>query len=194
MPPKRFSDAAVRALEPRAGRYAHPDPEMPGHYVRISPNGAKRFAAVAIGPDRKQKWITIGSTHLMTIRDAREKARQIIKRVRGGLSAAADLRQSVFEKAASFVANKVEPACWLYRHYDHRGDMIYVGFSITPFKRNKTHTQSSPWGLTIVEILIEPFTSREEALEAERRAVREEFPRFNKVHNRRHSPLHGVIR
>ena len=189
---KRLSDRGVAALTPRAKAYSHSDPELAGHYIRVQPSGTRSFAAVASNPDGKQVWTTIGRADAMTIKQAREQAREIIRRVRGGLSVTADLRQSVFEKAASFVTNKIEPVCWLYRHYDHNGELIYVGFSIAPFKRNKTHTQSSRWGPTIVEILIEPFANREEALEAEKRAIREEFPRFNTVHNQRRSPLHEL--
>jgi hypothetical protein len=39
---KSLSDAGVAALKPRAARYAHPDPELAGHYVRVTPSGANR--------------------------------------------------------------------------------------------------------------------------------------------------------
>jgi hypothetical protein len=54
----------------RATRYAFPDPEMPGHFVRISPNGATSFAAVTIGADRRQHWITIGKVGVLPIAEA----------------------------------------------------------------------------------------------------------------------------
>jgi hypothetical protein len=190
---RALSDKGVAALKPRPKSYTTPDRELRGLWIRVYPSGTKTFWAVTRQPDGKQVWTQIGRADAMSITAARERARVIIRRVRGGLSAA-DLRQSIFEKAASFVADKIEPACWLYRHYDHKGDLIYVGLSITPFKRNKTHMESSPWGATIVEILIEPFVSREEALEAEVQAIREEFPRFNAAHNRRRSPFQELIR
>jgi hypothetical protein len=37
---KSLTDKGVAALEPRATRYAFPDPEMRGHYVRVQPSGA----------------------------------------------------------------------------------------------------------------------------------------------------------
>jgi len=37
---KTLSDKGVAALKPRAGRYAFPDPELRGHYVRVQPTGA----------------------------------------------------------------------------------------------------------------------------------------------------------
>ena len=64
---KTLSDAGVRALKPRAVRYAHPDPELAGHYVRVQPSGAKSFVAVSRYPSGKQIWATIGSVDLMSI-------------------------------------------------------------------------------------------------------------------------------
>jgi integrase len=87
MPRKTLSDKGVAALKPRAKPYAHPDPEMPGHYVRVQVSGAKSFVAVTIGADRKQHWITLGKVGTLTIDDARPRAREAIKRVRAGLPA-----------------------------------------------------------------------------------------------------------
>ena len=84
---KTLTDKGVAALKPRAGRYAFPDPELRGHYVRVTPNGAKSFAAVARAPDGKQLWTTIGTTDALTIETARDRARTILDRVRAGLPA-----------------------------------------------------------------------------------------------------------
>jgi hypothetical protein len=40
----------------------------------------------------------------------------------------------------------------------------------------------------IHRILIEPFATREEALNAEQAAIRDEFPKFNAIHNGRRHP------
>jgi hypothetical protein len=88
MPRKTLSDRGVAALKPPAGvRFAHPDPEMPGHYVRLHPSGAKSFVAVTTGADGKQKWITVGKVGTLTIGEARVRAREAIRRVRAGLPA-----------------------------------------------------------------------------------------------------------
>ena len=84
---KTLSDKGVAALKPRASRYAFPDPQLAGHYVRITPNGAKSFAAVTRDPDGKQIWTTLGATDRMTIATARELAREAITRVRAGMPA-----------------------------------------------------------------------------------------------------------
>ena len=39
MPRRTWSDAVVADLKPKAKRYAEPDPELSGHYVRVQPTG-----------------------------------------------------------------------------------------------------------------------------------------------------------
>jgi integrase len=85
--PRKMSDKGVAALKPRATRYAKPDPELRGHWIRIQPSGAKSFCAVTRNPDGKQLWITIGPTDSMSIDTARERAREMLTRVRAGLPA-----------------------------------------------------------------------------------------------------------
>jgi hypothetical protein len=59
---KTLTDKSVAALKPRNKLYAQPDPQLPGHYIRVSPTGGKSYIAVA----------------------PRAKARDIINRVKGG--------------------------------------------------------------------------------------------------------------
>jgi integrase len=82
-----LSDRQVIALKPQAKRYAVPDPELNGHYIRVEPSGAKAYAAVARDPYGKQIWATIGHTDLLNLDEAREEARAIIKRIKGGQTA-----------------------------------------------------------------------------------------------------------
>ena len=46
---KTLTDRGVAALKPRSKLYAHADPQMPGHYVRVTPAGARSYAVMA-GP------------------------------------------------------------------------------------------------------------------------------------------------
>jgi hypothetical protein len=71
---------------------------------------------------------------------------------------------------------------------------IYVGISLDPLRRNGKHVADAAWRRMLVKILIEPFVTREEALAAEERAIRDEFPRFNKTHNQRLCPLDELCR
>jgi integrase len=81
---KTLTDAGVAALKPRAARYAHPDPQLPGLYVRITPTGAKSFVAVARDPAGKQVWATIGPAERSTVEEARDAARAAMKRIQAG--------------------------------------------------------------------------------------------------------------
>ena len=81
---KSLSDTGVADLKPRAKRYAKPDPELSGHYIRVQPTGAKSYVAVAIDPRGKQVWHTVGGADLLTIEEAREKAREAIKAIKAG--------------------------------------------------------------------------------------------------------------
>ena len=85
---KTLTDTMVAKLKPGPKRITLPDPELRGHYVRITPTGAKSYVAVAREPyEKKQVWATIGSTDHFTIEEARDKAREAIKRIKTGQSA-----------------------------------------------------------------------------------------------------------
>jgi integrase len=109
-----LSDAGVAALKGRAARYSFPDPELRGHYVRVQPSGAKSFVAVTRdGSSGRQIWTTIGPVDLMTIDEAREKAREVIKRVQAGQPAfAPPVKVETFGEVADN---------WLQRHVVARG-------------------------------------------------------------------------
>lgn len=106
---KSLSNKGVAALKPRAARYAFPDPELRGHYVRVQPSGAKSFVTITLSPHGKQVWTTLGACDVLTIDEAREKARKAIKRVLAGLPAleAPLARPDTFEDVAEQ---------WLARH------------------------------------------------------------------------------
>jgi integrase len=105
---KTLSDKGVAALKPRAQRYAFPDPQLAGHYVRVQPSGAKAFAAVTRDPGGKQVWSTIGDTNVISIASAREQARSIIQRVKAGLPAVEPKGETFAEVAANWVKRHVE--------------------------------------------------------------------------------------
>ena len=81
---KTLSDKGVAALKARGKLYVYPDPELRGHYVRVMPTGPNTFVAVARDGFGKQIWATLGSSDVLTIEEARDKARTAIKRVKAG--------------------------------------------------------------------------------------------------------------
>src|SRR6266436_611121 len=105
---KTLSDKGVAALRPMTSRYAMPDPELRGHYVRVTPAGQKSFVAVARSPTGKQVWTTIGAAGVFSIDDARSEAREVIKRVRAGLSPIQAKADSFADVAAIWIRRHVE--------------------------------------------------------------------------------------
>ena len=81
---RTLTDRGVAALKPRARLYPKADPQLPGHYIRVLPSGSKSFACVARGPSGKQVWHTLGSSLILTIDEARAKARVVMAAVKAG--------------------------------------------------------------------------------------------------------------
>ncbi|CAN5579757.1 hypothetical protein BH10PSE14_BH10PSE14_07020 [soil metagenome] len=73
-------------------------------------------------------------------------------------------------------------ACALYRFFDASGELLYVGISISAFRRTAEHSRGSPWFDAIAQMTIERFDSRAKALSAERIAILTEKPKHNVVH------------
>lgn len=71
----------------------------------------------------------------------------------------------------------------LYRHFGADGSLLYVGISLSWPARTKAHVRQSRWFEEVARVEIERFPSRDEALRAEREAIKSEGPRFNVVHN-----------
>ena len=106
---RRMTDRSVAALRPMAQRYATPDPDLRGHYVRVTPSGAKSFVAVASSPTGKQIWTTIGPADAMGIDAARAKARDVLARVRAGLPPVEARGETFGDVAANWIKRHVEP-------------------------------------------------------------------------------------
>lgn len=82
---RKLSDHGVAILKARPVRYAFPDPELSGHFIRVQPSGAKSYCAVARdGVTGKQVWATIAATDLISIEEARTRARTAIQRIKAG--------------------------------------------------------------------------------------------------------------
>ena len=67
----------------------------------------------------------------------------------------------------------------LYRHFDKNNNLLYVGISLSTFNRLSQHKDHSGWFYGITNVTIEHFPTREEALAAERKAIKSEAPKFN---------------
>jgi integrase len=84
---KTLNDEGVAKLPARRQRYAHPDPELACHYIRVTPTGAKTFVVVARDREGRQRWETIGTYPAYNIEASRKRACEIIRAVREGRAA-----------------------------------------------------------------------------------------------------------
>jgi integrase len=105
---RRLTDKSIAALTVTK-RTSIADPKLAGHYVRVTPSGAKTFVAVARDPRGIQVWHTIGSCDLYKLDQARDLARDAMKAIKLGADRAGP--QS-FEAVAE---------TWLKRHVEAKG-------------------------------------------------------------------------
>jgi hypothetical protein len=191
-----LTNITIRNLRPKPQRYEIPDGN--GLYVVVQPSGWKSFV-VRYRYGGKTHKLTL--PHGLTLREARTEAAKIMHEIDRGHNPADTKRERrvsplerIAAKACLFIEQDREPACYLYRHYDPSGDLLYVGISLEPLRRQKRHSEKAAWRNMICQIVIEPFATREDALAAERLAIRIEFPRFNDVHNGHRHPVQELMR
>ena len=72
----------------------------------------------------------------------------------------------------------------LYRFYDASDVLLYVGITADFGSRVKGHQAEKHWSDLIVNVRLEHFATRSEALDAERVAIRDENPLYNVQGNR----------
>lgn len=72
----------------------------------------------------------------------------------------------------------------LYRHFDGENALLYVGISLSTFTRLSQHRDHSQWFKKVARVSIEHFPTREEAIAAEKKAIKTEAPMFNIAHKK----------
>ncbi|MBS7790250.1 hypothetical protein KTR66_09600 [Roseococcus sp. SDR] len=70
----------------------------------------------------------------------------------------------------------------LYRHYDANGRLLYVGVSLSAVVRLAQHRDLSQWATQIARVDVQKFDTRDQALAAERAAIKSEKPLHNIMH------------
>jgi predicted GIY-YIG superfamily endonuclease len=125
---------------------------------------------------------------------ANREAEIIERSIRAKAGKPRTLQDRVASKFASFLKRNIEPAGYLYRHFHPSGDLIYVGITQSLSKRTNAHLSKATWKDFICLIVIEPFKTREEALEAELVAIRTEFPKYNRIFNGHRHPIQELTR
>ncbi|MFD6565429.1 GIY-YIG nuclease family protein [Micromonospora profundi] len=71
----------------------------------------------------------------------------------------------------------------LYRFFNREGVLLYVGITVDPRVRWHQHSKDKPDWRQVVDIRLEHYDTRDEALDAERRAIQAELPLWNIQHN-----------
>jgi predicted GIY-YIG superfamily endonuclease len=67
----------------------------------------------------------------------------------------------------------------LYRHFNAKGELLYVGISLSALKRLGEHAANAKWYRSIANVTIEWHPTREAADAAETEAIRRECPKYN---------------
>lgn len=67
----------------------------------------------------------------------------------------------------------------LYRHFDKRGRLLYVGVSHDALKRANDHFRDKSWAKDVARFDVQHFPSRDLALAAEKTAIIAELPLHN---------------
>jgi hypothetical protein len=82
----------------------------------------------------------------------------------------------------------------LYRHYNDKNELLYVGISLSALYRLLQHRKSSSWYNAIRTITIEHFKDRQAAEDAEKQAIILEKPKYNIAGQpRRHGIAAGAL-
>jgi predicted GIY-YIG superfamily endonuclease len=71
----------------------------------------------------------------------------------------------------------------LYRFFDDKGRLLYVGITDTWYQRFHEHERKSGWFSKVAYSTFEYYETRQAVQEAELLAIRTENPEFNKLHN-----------
>ena len=71
----------------------------------------------------------------------------------------------------------------LYRYFDKKGTLLYVGISLNAVSRAAQHRIASFWYKNASSITIERFPNRQSALNAEKEAIQKENPVHNVYYN-----------
>ena len=78
----------------------------------------------------------------------------------------------------------MQPTC-LYRYFHSDGNLLYIGITQNQGMRSQQHFATSAWFGETASATFTHFATREEALSAERDAIKSELPKYNLVHHPR---------
>jgi hypothetical protein len=160
------------------------------HYFRKRGCKSIRLRGIIGSPEFMRAYeAALGNPEPIEIGASRAKARRVV-----AVSGMMQMHNRIAAKFASFLKDGIEPAGYLYRHYHPSGDLLYVGITQSVSERTKSHLSKATWKEFICLIIVEPFETREELLEAERDAILNEFPKYNQIPNGRRHPVQELAK
>jgi excinuclease UvrABC nuclease subunit len=71
----------------------------------------------------------------------------------------------------------------VYRMYDSKGDLLYIGKSQSFLSRVQQHAETKTWWTEVANISVTHYPCRCTTEDAERDAIRAEKPKYNVIHN-----------
>ncbi|MGH9550657.1 MAG: tyrosine-type recombinase/integrase [Terriglobales bacterium] len=92
--PSRFNDAFIKRLPtPETDRYRIPDPRCAGLNVIVTSGGARTFVLrYRVKGTNLDRQLTIGRADVWSLRNAREEARKLMRKIDGGADPVGELR------------------------------------------------------------------------------------------------------
>lgn len=81
----------------------------------------------------------------------------------------------------------------LYRFYDDRATLLYVGITNNLPARLGEHARDKAWFYDVCRVDVTRYATRQEAADAERQAITTEGPRHNVIHNGRAGKAAAVV-
>lgn len=73
----------------------------------------------------------------------------------------------------------------LYRLFDGRGELLYIGIADHWTSRLRQHASDKPWLVDVARVELVEYEGRQAAVDAERQAIADEQPFHNIIHNGR---------
>ena len=93
MPKKKLTNQVIKSInQPDTGRVDYQDEIVPGLILRVSASGRKSYS-VSYWQRGKRPRVTLGDASLLSLAEAREQAREILRDVKLGLDRAKEKRQ-----------------------------------------------------------------------------------------------------
>lgn len=144
-------------------------------------DGVRRLAAMrAAGYEEAAATIVYATAQAVELADSQAIMKRSTKDERELRAFVLKQQVSRIRRRAKYVTMRNDPTA-LYRLLDAGGTLLYVGITFNPQARWRQHAKDKPWWSQVAEKKVEWFMARDEAEQAEARAIQGEWPRHNGI-------------